>query len=185
MAEALVAELAIDEADVVAEIAGRAGDEIARRRRRIDETPAGLADQPERFERGQQRNQPVLSNASRPRERGSRGGALRDMGEEIELERGEQRLGRHEAISDRRDFTDVFDRSWPRLVRHGSLPTIGPAAPSAPELCAPQQRASPPPPARAAARGRRAGAKPPLRQAPSLCRQPQRFHQENSSSRRR
>ncbi len=44
MAETLVAELAIHESDVVAEIAGRAGDEIARGSRRVDEAPAGLAD---------------------------------------------------------------------------------------------------------------------------------------------
>ncbi|HZZ21477.1 MAG TPA: hypothetical protein VFE60_02380 [Roseiarcus sp.] len=53
MTEALVAEFAVDEADVVAEIAGCARDEIARGSRRIDEAPAGLADEPERFERDQ------------------------------------------------------------------------------------------------------------------------------------
>jgi hypothetical protein len=65
MAEALVAEFAVHEADVVAEIAGRASDEIAARRRRIDKAPAGLADQAERFERRQQRHQPVFSNFPR------------------------------------------------------------------------------------------------------------------------
>src|SRR6202035_332477 len=97
VAETLVAELAVHESDVVAEIAGRAGDEIARRSRRVDEAPAGLADEPKRFERGQQRNQPVFTNTSDRCDRRGRGGALRNMGEEIELERGEQRLGRHKA----------------------------------------------------------------------------------------
>jgi hypothetical protein len=47
MPEALVAELTVDEADILAEVAGRACDEIARRRRRVDETSLGLADQSE------------------------------------------------------------------------------------------------------------------------------------------
>jgi hypothetical protein len=49
--------------------------------RRVDEAPAGLADEPKRFERGQQRNQPVFSNTSDRCERRGRGGALRNMGE--------------------------------------------------------------------------------------------------------
>src|ERR1700722_706298 len=89
MAETLVAELAVHASDVIAEIAGRAGDEIARRSRRIDKAPVRLADEPKRFERGQQRNQPVFSNTRDRCERGGRGGALSNMGEEIELERGE------------------------------------------------------------------------------------------------
>jgi hypothetical protein len=172
MAEALVTKLAIDESDVVAEIAGRPGDKIACCRWRIDEAPVGPADEPERLERGQQRNQPVFGNAGRLCERGGRGRPLRDMSKEIELKRGEQRLGRHEAISDRRDIFDVFDQSWPCLGRHRSPPPTGPAAPSALERCARQQRALPPAPVRAEARGRRADARRPLRQEPSLCRQP-------------
>src|ERR1700722_20195362 len=51
MAETFVAELAVHASDVIAEITGRAGDEIARRSRRVDEAPAGLTDEPKRFER--------------------------------------------------------------------------------------------------------------------------------------
>src|SRR5271166_6229002 len=80
IAEAFVSEGAVDEPDVVAEIAGRAGDQISRCRRRVDQLAIDLAEQPQRFQCNQQGQEPVLRDAGDRCERARRSSALRNVG---------------------------------------------------------------------------------------------------------
>ena len=109
MPQAFVEEAAIHHADVVAEVARRAGDQIGRGGRRIGERPVRLGEQTHGLQRREQRAQAIGCDTGRTGERGEIGRAARDSAEEIEVARGEQGLRGDEAVGQRRDLAHVVE----------------------------------------------------------------------------
>ena len=100
MAQSLVQEAAIYDANVVAEVARRTGDQVGRRCRRVAEAVVLFRDQPDGLERRQKRPCTIGRNSSGLGDRGKRVDPTCDLREQVELDRREQGFRGDEPVSD-------------------------------------------------------------------------------------
>src|ERR1700687_43881 len=95
------------ETEVVAVVLRRLARKVRLARGRVRVGLAFLDHQPEAHQRGHQSQKLVRPDADRLRKAGEILWTARQPGEDVEIERGEQGLGRHEAIPDARDLAYV------------------------------------------------------------------------------
>src|ERR1700687_2444711 len=95
------------ETEVVAVVLRRLARKVRLARGRVRVGLAFLDHQPEAHQRGHQSQKVVRPDADRLRKAGEILWTARQPGEDVEIERGEQGLGRHEAIPDARDLAYV------------------------------------------------------------------------------
>jgi len=95
---------------VVAEVARRVAHQVGLARGGVGVRVAVLHEKPEADARGQQDFEALPQETRVGREGIRRLRRARDQPEQVELERGEEHLGRHEAIRDPRDVADVVQR---------------------------------------------------------------------------
>ena len=86
MAQALVQEAAVDDANVVAEITGRAVDQVGRRCRRVGKAAIAFGDQPDGLERRQKRPRTIGRNPGGRGDPGERIRATCDLREQVEIQ---------------------------------------------------------------------------------------------------